>query len=48
MAKSKNFLPELTHQIDVLVLDELGYISASKTDNELFFDIISQALAGTF
>jgi DNA replication protein DnaC len=33
--------------LDVLVLDELGYIPASKAGSELFFDIISQAYERT-
>jgi DNA replication protein DnaC len=33
--------------LDVLVLDELGYIPSSKAGSELFFDIISQAYERT-
>jgi DNA replication protein DnaC len=33
--------------LDVLILDELGYIPASKAGSELFFDIISQAYERT-
>ena len=33
--------------LDVLVLDELGYVPASKAGSELFFDVISQAYERT-
>jgi DNA replication protein DnaC len=33
--------------LDVLILDELGYIPASKAGSELFFDIIAQAYERT-
>ena len=33
--------------LDVLILDELGYVPASKTGSELFFDVISQAYERT-
>jgi DNA replication protein DnaC len=33
--------------LDVVVLDELGYVPASKTGSELFFDVISQAYERT-
>ena len=33
--------------LEVLILDELGYVPASKAGSELFFDIISQAYERT-
>jgi DNA replication protein DnaC len=33
--------------LDVLVLDELGYVPASKAGSELLFDVISQAYERT-
>jgi len=33
--------------LDVLILDELGYVPASKAGSELFFDIVSQAYERT-
>jgi DNA replication protein DnaC len=33
--------------MEVLILDELGYVPASKSGSELFFDIISQAYERT-
>jgi DNA replication protein DnaC len=33
--------------LNVLVLDELGYVPASKAGSELFFDVISQAYERT-
>jgi DNA replication protein DnaC len=33
--------------LDVMVLDELGYVPASKAGSELFFDVISQAYERT-
>jgi DNA replication protein DnaC len=33
--------------LDVLILDELGYVPASKTGSELFFDIVSGAYENT-
>ena len=33
--------------LDVLILDELGYVPASKTGSELFFDVISQTYERT-
>jgi DNA replication protein DnaC len=34
-------------QLDLLILDELGYVPASKAGSELFFDVISQAYERT-
>ena len=33
--------------LDVLILDELGYVPASKSGSELFFDVVSQAYERT-
>jgi DNA replication protein DnaC len=33
--------------LDLLILDELGYVPASKSGSELFFDVISQAYERT-
>jgi DNA replication protein DnaC len=33
--------------LDVLILDELGYVPASKTGSELLFDVVSQAYEQT-
>jgi DNA replication protein DnaC len=33
--------------LDLLILDELGYVPASKAGSELFFDVISQAYERT-
>lgn len=33
--------------LDVLVLDELGYVPASKAGSELFFDVVAQAYERT-
>jgi DNA replication protein DnaC len=33
--------------LDLLILDELGYVPASKTGSELLFDVISQAYERT-
>jgi DNA replication protein DnaC len=33
--------------LDVLILDEFGYIPASKAGSELFFDVVSQAYERT-
>jgi len=33
--------------MEVLILDELGYVPASKAGSELFFDVISQAYERT-
>jgi DNA replication protein DnaC len=33
--------------LEVLILDELGYVPASKAGSELFFDVISQAYERT-
>ena len=33
--------------LDVLILDELGYVPASKAESELLFDVVSQAYERT-
>jgi hypothetical protein len=45
-AKEERVLLRLRHQLgklDLLVLDELGYVSASKAGAELLFDVIAAA-----
>lgn len=43
LARMKKSLASL----DVLILDELGYVPASKIGSELFFDVVSQAYERT-
>jgi DNA replication protein DnaC len=46
-AKDEHSFLRLKSQLDQLVLDELGYVPASKVGSEPLFDVISTAFART-
>src|SRR5512136_874419 len=41
-------LQKQLHRLDLLVIDELGYVPFSKAGAELLFDVISQAVPATY
>ena len=42
----QRFIKQL-ERLDLLILDELGYVPFSKTGSELFFDVVSRAYERT-